>query len=53
MTSQLAEQPAERMPLLIAERNQKMAVSAHAYVRGNTAKFYERDGCDWLFCIGR
>jgi uncharacterized protein (DUF2252 family) len=38
---QLAHRPTERMPLLTAERNQKMAVSAHAYVRGNTAKFYE------------
>jgi uncharacterized protein (DUF2252 family) len=38
---QFARQPAERMPLLIAERNHKMAVSAHAYVRGSTASFYE------------
>jgi hypothetical protein len=29
---QLARQPAERMPLLVAESNHKMAVSAHAYV---------------------
>jgi uncharacterized protein (DUF2252 family) len=41
MTSRFARQPAERMPLLVAERNHKMAVSAHAYVRGSTASFYE------------
>jgi uncharacterized protein (DUF2252 family) len=29
------------MPLLVAERNHKMAVSAHAYVRGSTESFYE------------
>jgi uncharacterized protein (DUF2252 family) len=29
------------MPLLIAERNRKMAASAHAYVRGSTTRFYE------------
>jgi uncharacterized protein (DUF2252 family) len=39
--SQFAGRPAERMPLLVAERNHKMAVSAHAYVRGSTASFYE------------
>lgn len=33
--------PAERLPLLEAKRALKMARSAHAYVRGNTAKFYE------------
>ena len=33
--------PTDRMPLLIAERNRKMATSAHAYVRGSTARFYE------------
>jgi uncharacterized protein (DUF2252 family) len=31
----------ERQPFLIAARNFKMARSAHAYVRGNTMKFYE------------
>ena len=31
---------AERPALLAAKRNAKMARSAHAYVRGNTAKFY-------------
>jgi uncharacterized protein (DUF2252 family) len=33
--------PHERAPLLDAIRKQKMARSAHAYVRGNTALFYE------------
>jgi uncharacterized protein (DUF2252 family) len=32
---------AERHPILQANRTLKMARSAHAYVRGNTAKFYE------------
>ena len=32
---------ADRQGLLTATRNLKMARSAHAYVRGNTAKFYE------------
>jgi uncharacterized protein (DUF2252 family) len=41
MMSQFARRPAERMPLLVAERNHKMAVSAHAYVRGSTESFYE------------
>jgi len=31
----------DRMPILRAARELKMARSAHAYVRGNTAKFYE------------
>src|SRR5580692_247831 len=31
----------DRAPLLNAHRSQKMARSAHAYVRGNTIKFYE------------
>jgi uncharacterized protein (DUF2252 family) len=30
-----------RAPILTAARNRKMARSAHAYVRGNTIKFYE------------
>ena len=34
-------EPDERASLLSAERNRKMAVSAHAYVRGSTARFYE------------
>ena len=33
--------PAERQAPLVARRNMKMAESAHAYVRGNTSKFYE------------
>ncbi len=34
-------EPSERSKALTAERNRKMAISAHAYVRGSTAKFYE------------
>jgi uncharacterized protein (DUF2252 family) len=34
-------QPDDRLALLTAERNRKMAASAHAYVRGSTARFYE------------
>ena len=33
--------PQDRAKLLTAERNRKMAASAHAYVRGSTARFYE------------
>jgi uncharacterized protein (DUF2252 family) len=33
--------PAKRQTVLSERRNLKMARSAHAYVRGNTAKFYE------------
>src|SRR6202162_6623758 len=33
--------PDERTPALRESRNSKMAASAHAYVRGNTLKFYE------------
>jgi uncharacterized protein (DUF2252 family) len=33
--------PAARAPRLTRRRNLKMARSAHAYVRGNTSKFYE------------
>ena len=36
------------MPLLTAERNRKMAASAHAYVRGSTLRFYE-----WLEASNR
>jgi uncharacterized protein (DUF2252 family) len=32
---------AERNPILVDRRNLKMACSAHRYVRGSTAKFYE------------
>ena len=33
--------PNRRADILILRRNQKMARSAHAYMRGNTTKFYE------------
>lgn len=33
--------PADRAESLLRRRRLKMATSAHAYVRGNTAKFYE------------
>ena len=33
--------PDARQSLLISRRNARMARSAHAYVRGNTSKFYE------------
>lgn len=33
--------PQDRLPLLRAARELKMARSAHAYVRGNTVKFYQ------------
>ena len=33
--------PEERREILIRRRNEKMARSAHAYVRGNTVQFYE------------
>ena len=39
--------PEHRMKLLVAERNRKMAASAHAYVRGSTTRFYE-----WLEAAG-
>ena len=37
----LHPKPSARLPALDAIRNLKMARSAHAYVRGNTVKFYE------------
>ena len=40
--------PSGRMDVLTAERNRKMAASAHAYVRGSTARFYE-----WLEASNR
>jgi uncharacterized protein (DUF2252 family) len=43
-----AEDGVDRMPGLIAERNRKMATSAHAYVRGSTERFYE-----WLEASNR
>ncbi|MCJ1883146.1 DUF2252 domain-containing protein, partial [Pseudomonas nitroreducens] len=33
--------PSDRLAVLESRRTLKMARSAHAYVRGNTAKFYE------------
>jgi uncharacterized protein (DUF2252 family) len=33
--------PDRRADMLTAERNRKMAASAHAYVRGSTTRFYE------------
>ena len=41
MAKTYSTQPSDRPALLSASRNLKMARSAHAYVRGNTAKFYE------------
>jgi uncharacterized protein (DUF2252 family) len=41
MSQNVPAQPDERMPLLTARRNRKMAASAHAYVRGSTARFYQ------------
>jgi uncharacterized protein (DUF2252 family) len=40
--------PEDRMTPLVSERNRKMAASAHAYVRGSTARFYE-----WLEASNR
>ncbi len=40
--------PSQRKDVLDERRNLKMAVSAHAYVRGNTLKFYE-----WLKSLER
>lgn len=34
-------EPARRGPILSAQRNRKMAASAHAYVRGSTVRFYQ------------
>jgi len=34
-------EPDGRMKALVSERNRKMAVSAHAYVRGSTIRFYQ------------
>jgi uncharacterized protein (DUF2252 family) len=36
-----APRPGERAEILLRRRNVKMARSAHAYVRGSTARFYE------------
>jgi uncharacterized protein (DUF2252 family) len=37
----LAPSPEDRAAHLAKRRNAKMARSAHAYMRGNTVKFYE------------
>ena len=37
----LSTEPSDRQTVLTAERNRKMAASAHAYVRGSTKRFYE------------
>ncbi|MFM0738077.1 DUF2252 domain-containing protein [Paraburkholderia xenovorans] len=39
--TQKLPKPDTRQALLISRRNARMARSAHAYVRGNTSKFYE------------
>jgi len=41
MKAKVVADPEDRMKLLVAERNRKMAASAHAYVRGSTTRFYE------------
>ena len=41
MTDPRQVKPADRLAVLTAERHRKMAASAHAYVRGSTARFYE------------
>ena len=48
MKQQLLVDPAARQDVLAAERNRKMAASAHAYVRGSTARFYR-----WLAASDR
>jgi uncharacterized protein (DUF2252 family) len=45
-TDSATPSPAERTAILSQARNAKMARSAHAYVRGNTVKFYEWLGTD-------
>ena len=41
MTDTTQTTQAGRVPVLTADRRRKMAASAHAYVRGSTARFYE------------
>lgn len=41
MKAKIVADPEDRTKLLVAERNRKMAASAHAYVRGSTTRFYE------------
>jgi uncharacterized protein (DUF2252 family) len=38
--------PDQRRPILLSRRDEKMARSPHAYVRGNTAQYY-----DWLHSL--
>lgn len=40
MENNVPRTPEQRLPLLAKERHRKMALSAHAYVRGSTARFY-------------
>jgi uncharacterized protein (DUF2252 family) len=40
-TAKLFAEPAKRAESLAAQRNSKMAASAHAYVRGSTVRFYQ------------
>src|ERR1700722_15425937 len=47
MANVRSPRPKDRSDILIRTRNLKMARSAHAYVRGSTAKFYE-----WLEASG-
>src|ERR1700730_10959009 len=44
----IADNPDARMQILVAERNRKMAASAHGFVRGSPSRFY-----DWLQASGR
>ena len=48
MKLKIVAEPEQRMQRLLAERNRKMAASAHAYVRGSTTRFYE-----WLEASSR
>ena len=48
MKKQFVVDPSERMKMLVAERNRKMAASAHAFVRGSTTRFYQ-----WLEASSR
>jgi hypothetical protein len=41
MTSKTSVLPGDRLSALKARQTLKMAASAHAYVRGSTAKFYQ------------
>ncbi len=41
MKNKMIAEPSERIDLLVAERNRKMAASANAYVRGSTTRFYQ------------